>query len=153
MSQALNARSLVLCLVNRRNNPIVTAAPVVDVEVRSCEAHACRGSHGAGKPAIVPAGEVELLCLLAQPIQMFRAEAVCSDVSGQAAAVETDMLGGIGAGDRQRSAEAVLKPLPQLRKPIAEVLAGEVFGFNVDERLCAACLMVLILQLNWKGQN
>src|SRR5262249_11477594 len=153
MSQALNARSLVLCLVNRRNNPIVTAAPVVDVEVRSCEAHACRGSHGAGKPAIVPAGEAELLCLLAQPIQMFRAEAVCPDVCGQAAAVESDMLGGVGAGDRQSSAEAVLESLAQLGKAVDAVLAGEVFVLNVGERLCAACCLVLVLQLNWEGQD
>src|SRR5262249_23506887 len=115
--------------------------------------YACRSSHGAGEPAIVAASEAELLCLLAQPIQMHRAKAVCSDVRGQAATVQPDMLGGVSAGNSQRPAEAALEPLAQLGKPVAEVPAGKVFGSNIDERLCAASCLILILQLNREGKN
>src|SRR5262245_407888 len=128
------------------NIPIVRAVAKVDVEMRACEAYTRRGSDGAGEQAIVPGSEVELLCLLAQPIQMFRAETVCPDVSGRASAVETDMIGGVSAGDSQKLAEAVLECSAQLGKAVAEVLAGEVFGSSVDERLCAASCLILILQ-------
>ena len=76
---------------------------------------------------------------------MLWTKAVCPDVCCRPGTMQPQVLGGVSAGNSQRSAEAVLESQSQLRKPVAEVLAGEVFRSNVDERLCAASCLTLVL--------
>src|SRR5215831_6618142 len=110
----------------RQNRAILTMVAIVDVEVRASQAHASRSSHWTSKPGIVAAVQAQRAGLIAKPIQVLRVQAVCPDICSQPAAMEPDMLGGIGAGNGQRPAESVLECLPQPGQPICEFLSREV---------------------------